>query len=502
MEITGSSSALTGYQVLVTADTASLISAGKLRSDCGDLRFTDTDGATLLDYWIESGCNSASTQVWVEAPSIPTGGTTIYMYYGNSSASSASNGTNTFEFFDDFEGTELDADWTTENVVSGQLSYSVSDSHFNIHHQNGTTWHGKYFKRSVNFAGNFALFAQMEHKSNQVDISYFTIEVWDNSSQIAHGGIYDCGTYSHHRTQRVYGVKSSVSDGSNVYQAERPYRIERLEDTMKVYIEDVERASNTATETITEIRILFQTYASYGNSWSKWDIIRVRKYASPEPETCAGGEETHSDDCNSNGIPDESDIAGGTSSDINSNGIPDECEPPDVTPPQTSIVSGPADGEVVNVTEVTFEWTGTDNFTPVGELVYSSCFWAECDPSAGPFSADTSYTFHGLDDGVVTIKVVSRDLAGNVDPTPVVRSFTVDLTPPEVVEQVPMGDVSVPVTYIYVTFSEAVNAETFTVDDIILTGPGGGIAGGSLREGSSSNTNGNATSGKARCNGG
>ncbi|MCK4626666.1 MAG: hypothetical protein KAV00_15230, partial [Phycisphaerae bacterium] len=100
------------------------------------------------------------------------------------------------------------------------------------------------------------------------------------------------------------------------------------------------------------------------------------------------------------------------------------------------------------------------------------------------------------------IKVVSRDLAGNVDPTPVVRSFTVDLTPPEVVEQVPMGDVYVPVTYIYVTFSEAVNAETFTVDDIILTGPGGGIAGGSVREGSSSNTNGNATSGKARRNGG
>ncbi|MBN1513820.1 MAG: hypothetical protein JXB13_17520, partial [Phycisphaerae bacterium] len=31
-------------------------------------------------------------------------------------------------------------------------------------------------------------------------------------------------------------------------------------------------------------------------------------------------------DCNENGLPDECDIAGGTSQDINQNGTPDECE--------------------------------------------------------------------------------------------------------------------------------------------------------------------------------
>jgi hypothetical protein len=46
-------SALNDYQVLVNLDTASLISAGKIRSDYGDIRFTDSDGKTQLNYWNE-----------------------------------------------------------------------------------------------------------------------------------------------------------------------------------------------------------------------------------------------------------------------------------------------------------------------------------------------------------------------------------------------------------------------------------------------------------------
>jgi alpha-tubulin suppressor-like RCC1 family protein len=98
--ISNSGSALTDYQVLVIIDTANLITGGKMRSDCGDIRFTDSDGTTLLNYWLESGCNSASTKLWVKVPSIPARSTkTIYVYYGNPSATSQSNGTNTFLAF-------------------------------------------------------------------------------------------------------------------------------------------------------------------------------------------------------------------------------------------------------------------------------------------------------------------------------------------------------------------------------------------------------------------
>jgi len=67
-----------------------------------DLRFTDREG-NLLPYYHES-----DNRIWVKLD-IPANSTkVIYMYYGNPSATSQSNGTATFDFFDDFEGTSLD----------------------------------------------------------------------------------------------------------------------------------------------------------------------------------------------------------------------------------------------------------------------------------------------------------------------------------------------------------------------------------------------------------
>ncbi|MCK4658429.1 MAG: hypothetical protein KAV82_02815, partial [Phycisphaerae bacterium] len=180
-------------------------------------------------------------------------------------------------------------------------------------------------------------------------------------------------------------------------------------------------------------------------------------------------------DCNTNAVPDECDIAGATSDDYNGNDVPDDCEPADLTPPETIITLGPADGTVLGVTDVTFEWTGTDNFALVEHLTFSSCFWSGCDPSSGPFSDETSHMFHSLDEGTVTIKITTRDPAGNIDPTPEVRSFTIDLTPPEIVGHVPTGDVYVPVDYVDLTFDEEINGDTFTVSDVDLVGPDGPI---------------------------
>jgi hypothetical protein len=90
ISISNSGANLTDEDVLVEIDTASLITEGKLQSDCDDLRFTDNDENTTLDYWIEDNCNSTNTKIWVRVPSIPNGGKTIYMYYGNTSANNVS----------------------------------------------------------------------------------------------------------------------------------------------------------------------------------------------------------------------------------------------------------------------------------------------------------------------------------------------------------------------------------------------------------------------------
>ena len=94
--ITGSGSEVSGYPVLVDVDTAGLVAAGKMESDCGDIRFTAADGFTLLSYWVESGANTGSTKIWVKVQLIPGSGTTIYLYYGNPDASSQSNKHDTF----------------------------------------------------------------------------------------------------------------------------------------------------------------------------------------------------------------------------------------------------------------------------------------------------------------------------------------------------------------------------------------------------------------------
>ena len=119
---------MTDYQILTTIDTTTLITAGKMRSDCGDIRFTDTDGSTLLSYWIESDCNTVSTKIWVKIPSIPVGTNTIYIYYNNPTATydNLVGGTNTFMFFDDFLGSSMDTSkW--QRISSGG-STTVSNS--------------------------------------------------------------------------------------------------------------------------------------------------------------------------------------------------------------------------------------------------------------------------------------------------------------------------------------------------------------------------------------
>jgi BNR repeat-like domain/Domain of unknown function (DUF2341)/Putative peptidoglycan binding domain len=70
----------------------------KANSDGSDIRFTDSDGVTPLNYYLDA-YNSIThiADFVVNAPSIPTSGTTIYLYYGNSGATSTSSWANTFE---------------------------------------------------------------------------------------------------------------------------------------------------------------------------------------------------------------------------------------------------------------------------------------------------------------------------------------------------------------------------------------------------------------------
>jgi len=70
--ITNAGTAQTDFQVAITLNTSALITAGKMQSDCDDIRITDINGK-ILPHWIEEsnpGCNQTTTKIWTKAPSI------------------------------------------------------------------------------------------------------------------------------------------------------------------------------------------------------------------------------------------------------------------------------------------------------------------------------------------------------------------------------------------------------------------------------------------------
>ncbi len=97
----------------------------------------------------------------------------------------------------------------------------------------------------------------------------------------------------------------------------------------------------------------------------------------------------------------------------------------DNTPPETEVSAGPA-GEVREA-GVTLAFRGTDALTPPDRLTFA---WRL---DAGPWSAfagATEVTLTSLGAGPHRFEVKARDAAGNEDPTPAVRDFTVVPAPP------------------------------------------------------------------------
>ena len=116
----GASGAQTAFQLKLTVTYD-----GDMQSDFDDLRFTQADGETLIDAWLETKTDDTSATIWVEFPTTPanTVEQTYYLYYGNAGAASDWDGAATFIVFDDFEDA-LQGDWST---LAGTMDYSNTD---------------------------------------------------------------------------------------------------------------------------------------------------------------------------------------------------------------------------------------------------------------------------------------------------------------------------------------------------------------------------------------
>lgn len=158
---------LSNYQIRLTVNFGSGNSAvntvylnNHSQSDFSDVRFTWFNGSINSEvgcpYWIEQITPGVNATFWVKIPQIPAAGTsTMYIYYGKSNVATTSNGTATFEFFDDFSGnlSKWDApvggNWQIQN---GQLVAQ-------------TTGFGQYLRASNFVFGNASVHSNIEWTS-------------------------------------------------------------------------------------------------------------------------------------------------------------------------------------------------------------------------------------------------------------------------------------------------------------------------------------------------
>lgn len=105
-----SGAALTNYQVKAAVNTEWLVDNGYATTSGNEVRVTEADGSSLLDFWRATAFNQPATVYWVEVASLSANTSQdIYLYYDAdlTGVSDASNGTATFLRFDDFEDYDI-----------------------------------------------------------------------------------------------------------------------------------------------------------------------------------------------------------------------------------------------------------------------------------------------------------------------------------------------------------------------------------------------------------
>jgi len=95
----------------------------------------------------------------------------------------------------------------------------------------------------------------------------------------------------------------------------------------------------------------------------------------------------------------------------------------DTTPPETTIIDGPSEGEVINSDAPAFSWASSESFSTF-----------TCTTDGVPIASCELAYITGAGNGRHTFTVAATDRAGNTDPTPATRTFTIRLTgaPPNV----------------------------------------------------------------------
>jgi len=284
-------SGLSDYQVWIPitefgSDWSDISS--KAQGDMDDFRFTMSTATTTIPYWIDPNTTNPEG-FWVRVTTIPTSGTSIFMYYGNSSAGSASDETATFEIFDDFDDNSIDYSiWTTHVGHGG----TVSEIGGEFIHGGDSDWHGanhytvKTFNKSDKLIIDFWVRRTGAYGGGGTHIRM----CFFNTGSVSWGSTYDSPTPA---------AKIDFGGGNNVtfdtqwritLYGDGTYTLVRLAGD--AYISDVTTPAVIAdSSTITDGFVIDFEDSTYQAHNIYFDDTIVRKYADSAPTISSVGNE-------------------------------------------------------------------------------------------------------------------------------------------------------------------------------------------------------------------
>jgi len=281
---------LTDYQVLIKLNSSNF-DFSHANEDGSDIRFHD--GNNFLSYWIEKWDSAnQEAKIWVKVPSIPaSSSTSFYMYYGNPNVTSASNGEDTFEFFDDFETWE---DWV--QYRDGQVfqdSTRYYDGQYSAHKTTANDPNGAYKDIGKTLGRDIVLEFWVNRDSGYSGGSSDRVGVIDSN-----GNGY--GWHFNHDYDRIsidkrdnYTGDEFISSSTEDYMDKWVFARFVISSDGKIkaqrYVDDTLNGEIETTETTYSTFTRVYIFGGY-DYWV--DQIRIRKYTDPEPSVSIGEEET------------------------------------------------------------------------------------------------------------------------------------------------------------------------------------------------------------------
>lgn len=269
------SESLSDYQVRIEL-TPSNFDYSKVRDDGYDIRFTAQDG-TSLSFYRQTWSKGGTSVFWVKVPSIPAGGSVvIHMYYGNPSASDASDPSSTMLWWDDFDNAG-----TLSNYEAFYETWSI-DAANSVAEDSGTTNNITYFVARTSNADNIYI----ETRATTGDNDGIGVVARFGSTSSWYGAIItdDSGwSGGNNRFIAKDDPRTGILAGDNVVPVVTNWHtigLAMYDNTLRMYVDGNLVAETTDTSHTTG---RFGLISVYNQPNAEYDYLLVRKYVEPEP---------------------------------------------------------------------------------------------------------------------------------------------------------------------------------------------------------------------------